>query len=71
MKAKREEKIQAAHEEAMFGASALLPPNSTDGEPEPENENEKEVDKKDLVTSLLSETVSDLYAPIHMGKLDK
>ncbi|KAK7291658.1 hypothetical protein RIF29_06975 [Crotalaria pallida] len=55
VKAKREEQIQAAHDEAMFGASALPPPTSTDSEPE--KESEKEVDKKDLVTSLLSETV--------------
>lgn len=44
----------------MFGATAPPPPTiSTDSEPE--RENEKEVDnKKDLVSSLLSETVSDL-----------
>ncbi|XLR32829.1 hypothetical protein S83_060729, partial [Arachis hypogaea] len=52
--ARREEQIQAAHDEAMFGASALPPPTSTDSEPE--RENEKEVDKKAVVTSLLSET---------------
>ncbi|CAI8609964.1 unnamed protein product [Vicia faba] len=54
---KREEQIQAAHDEAMFGATAPPPPTiSTDSEPE--RENEKEVDdKKDLVSSLLSETV--------------
>jgi len=39
----------------MFGATALPPPTSTDSEPE--RENEKEVAKKDMVTSLLSETV--------------
>ncbi|KAE9610049.1 hypothetical protein Lalb_Chr07g0182501 [Lupinus albus] len=55
VKAKREEQIQAAHDEAIFGASALLPSISIDSEPE--KEIEKEVDKKDLVTSLLSETV--------------
>lgn len=55
VEARREEQIQAAHDEAMFGATALPPPISTDSEPERENE---EVDKKDLVTSLLSETVS-------------
>lgn len=55
VEARREEQIQAAHEEAMFGATALLPPPSTDSEPE--RENEKEVDKKELVTSLLSESV--------------
>ncbi|CAL0325378.1 unnamed protein product [Lupinus luteus] len=55
VKAKREEQIQAAHEEAIFGASALPPSISIDSEPE--KENEKEVDKKDIVTSLLSETV--------------
>lgn len=68
MKARREEQIQAAHEEAMFGASALPPPISTDSEPE--KENEKEVDKKDLVTSLLSETVSDSHATMCMDKHD-
>lgn len=55
VEAKREEQIQAAHEEAMFGATAHPPPISTDSEPE--KENEKDVDKKELVTSLLSETV--------------
>ncbi|KAG5039519.1 hypothetical protein AAZX31_05G032000 [Glycine max] len=55
VEARREEQIQAAHEEAMFGATALLPPTSTDSEPE--RENEKEADKKELVASLLSETV--------------
>ncbi|XLR37786.1 hypothetical protein S83_022446, partial [Arachis hypogaea] len=54
IKARREEQIQAAHDKAMFGASALPPPTSTDSEPE--RENEKEVDKKAVVTSLLSET---------------
>ncbi|XLU53890.1 hypothetical protein S245_048538, partial [Arachis hypogaea] len=44
IKARREEQIQAAHDEAMFGALALPPPTSTDSEPE--KENEKEVDKK-------------------------
>ncbi|XLS68007.1 hypothetical protein HN51_019030 [Arachis hypogaea] len=55
IKARREEQIQAAHDKAMFGASALPPPTSTDSEPE--RENEKEVDKKAVVTSLLSETM--------------
>ncbi|XLR28459.1 hypothetical protein HN51_041795 [Arachis hypogaea] len=55
IKARREEQIQAAHDEAMFGTSALPPPTSTDSEPE--RENEKEVDKKAVVTSLLSETM--------------
>ncbi|XLT67525.1 hypothetical protein HN873_023964, partial [Arachis hypogaea] len=54
IKARREEQIQAAHDETMFGASALPPPTSTDSELE--RENEKEVDKKAVVTSLLSET---------------
>lgn len=45
----------------MFGgATAPPPPISIDSEPE--KENEKEVDnKKELVSSLLSETVSNLY----------
>ena len=55
IEARREEQIQAAHDEAMFGTSALPPPTSTDSEPE--RENEKEVDKKAIVTSLLSEAV--------------
>ncbi|XLR44854.1 hypothetical protein HN51_028959, partial [Arachis hypogaea] len=54
IKGKREEQIQAAHDEAMFGALALPPPTSTDSKPE--RENEKEVDKKVVVTSLLSKT---------------
>ncbi|XLS80795.1 hypothetical protein HN51_046626 [Arachis hypogaea] len=55
IKVRREEQIQVAHDEAMFGALALPPPTSTDSEPE--RENEKEVDKKAVVTSLLSETM--------------
>ncbi|XLS62038.1 hypothetical protein HN51_016266 [Arachis hypogaea] len=47
IKTRREEQIQAAQNEAMFGASALPPPTSTDSEPE--RENEKEVDKKLLL----------------------
>ena len=62
IKARREEQIQAAHDEAMFGTSALPPPTSTDSEPE--RENEKEVDKKAVVTSLLSETVSGFTADL-------
>ncbi|KAF7806126.1 serine/Arginine-related protein 53 [Senna tora] len=56
VKARREEQIQAAHEEAMFGASAIPPPIISDSEPEKEN-NEKEDKRKDLATSLLSESV--------------
>ncbi|QHO39717.1 Ribonucleoside-diphosphate reductase large subunit [Arachis hypogaea] len=44
IEARWEEQIQSTHDEAMFGASALPPPTSTDSEPE--RENEKEVDKK-------------------------
>ncbi|RYQ82495.1 hypothetical protein Ahy_B10g101084 [Arachis hypogaea] len=62
IKARREEQIQAAHDEAMFGALALPPLTSTDSEPE--RENEKEVDKKAVVTSLLSETVSGFTADL-------
>ncbi|RYQ87767.1 hypothetical protein Ahy_B09g095307 isoform A [Arachis hypogaea] len=62
LKARREEQIQAAHDEAMFGTSALPPPTSTDSDPE--RENEKEVDKKAVVTSLLSETVSGFTADL-------
>ncbi|XLT24411.1 hypothetical protein HN873_055703, partial [Arachis hypogaea] len=62
IKARREEQIQAAHDEAMFGASALPSPTSTDSLPE--RENEKEVDKKAVVTSLLSETVSGFTADL-------
>ncbi|XLT90672.1 hypothetical protein HN873_012347 [Arachis hypogaea] len=62
IEAKREEQIQAAHDEAMFGASSLPPPTSTDSEPK--RENEKEVDKKAVVTSLLSETVSGFTADL-------
>lgn len=56
IESKREEQIQAAHDEAMFGGTSHPPPTtSTDSEPERKNE---EVDnKKDLVSSLLSETV--------------
>ena len=62
IKARREEQIQAAQNEAMFGASALPPPTSTNSEPE--RENKKEVDKKAVVTSLLSETVSGFAADL-------
>ena len=47
IKARREEQIKAAHDEAMFGASALPPPTSTDSEPE--RENEKKLIKKMLL----------------------
>ena len=57
MQSRREEQIQAAHEEAMFGSSTLPPPAGTDSEPE--GENNEESNKKDLVSSLLSETVSE------------
>ncbi|XP_028784046.1 serine/Arginine-related protein 53 [Neltuma alba] len=56
VEARREEQIKAAHEEAMFGAPVLPPSTVSDSEPEREN-NEKEDNRKDLVTSLLSESV--------------
>ncbi|KAI9087641.1 hypothetical protein K1719_030511 [Acacia pycnantha] len=56
VEARREEQIKAAHEEAMFGAPAFPPSIVSDSEPEREN-NEKEDNRKDLVTSLLSESV--------------
>ncbi|GAU38367.1 hypothetical protein TSUD_209460 [Trifolium subterraneum] len=57
IESKREEQIQAAHDEAMFGGTSHPPP-TTSTDSEPETKNEKEVDnKKDLVSSLLSETV--------------
>lgn len=56
MKARREEQIKAAHDEAMFGASSLRPSISTDSEPEVEDD-KKENDENGLVTSLLSEKV--------------
>lgn len=61
MKARREEQIKAAHEEAMFGAPAFPPPITSDSEPEREIK-EKEDNQKDLAKSLLSESVSDFYA---------
>lgn len=54
----------------MFGATALPPSTSTDSEPERETEEEVVV-KKGLVTSLLSETVSDLYATTDMDMHNK
>lgn len=61
MKTRREEQIKAAHDEAMFGAPAFPCSIVSDSEPEREN-NEKEDNRKDLVTSLLSESVSDFHA---------
>ncbi|KAI4343791.1 hypothetical protein L6164_011100 [Bauhinia variegata] len=61
VQARREEQIQAAHEEAMFGSTTTtLPPSiNIDSEPETEGENnEKGTDKEDRVaTSILSETL--------------
>ncbi|QHO15154.1 uncharacterized protein DS421_10g292470 [Arachis hypogaea] len=66
--ARKEEQIQAAHDKAMFGASALPPPTSTDSESE--RENEKEVDKKAVVTSLLSETGASCELVVFVGTVD-
>jgi hypothetical protein len=54
----------------MFGGTSHPPPTtSTDSEPERKNE---EVDnKKDLVSSLLSETVSDLHTTADMDTHSK
>ncbi|XP_045789088.1 RNA-binding protein 25 [Trifolium pratense] len=56
IESKREEQIQAAHDEAMFGGTSHPPP-TTSTDSEPERKNEEVDDKKDLVSSLLSETV--------------
>lgn len=65
LKARREEQIQAAHDEAMFGTSAAPPPVVSDSEPEKED-NEKDDKRKGLVSSLLSESVRDLYVIMDM-----
>ncbi|KAJ4712246.1 arginine/serine-rich protein PNISR-like isoform X1 [Melia azedarach] len=56
IEARREEHIKAAHDEAMFGASAVPPSVSSDSEPEPDN-GEKNSNDSDLASSLFSETV--------------
>lgn len=56
IEARREEQIKAAHDEAMFGASAVPPSVSSDNEPELDNSEKKSSDG-DLATSLFSENV--------------
>ncbi|KAK3225694.1 hypothetical protein Dsin_005556 [Dipteronia sinensis] len=56
IEARREEQIKAAHDEAMFGASAVPPSVSSDSEPEADN-SEKKSNEGGLATSLLSEKV--------------
>lgn len=57
LKARREEQIKAAHDEAMFGASAVPPSVSSDSEPEPDSSEKKSSDG-DIATSLFSENVN-------------
>lgn len=60
MKSKREDQIRAAHDEAMFGASVILPSSTSDDEADAEAEIEtkkKELNESDLAASLLSEKV--------------
>lgn len=57
LKARREEQIKAAHDEAMFGASAAPPSVSSDNEPELDSSEKKSSDG-DLATSLFSENVN-------------
>uniref|UniRef100_A0A5B7BD23 Uncharacterized protein n=1 Tax=Davidia involucrata TaxID=16924 RepID=A0A5B7BD23_DAVIN len=56
VEARREEEIKAAHDEAMFGASSILPSVSTDDEANWED-NKKESNDAAPVTSLISDTV--------------
>ncbi|KAK4843886.1 hypothetical protein QYF36_013936 [Acer negundo] len=56
IEARREEQIKAAHDEAMFGTSAVPPSVSSDSEPEADN-SEKKSNEGGLATSLLSEKV--------------
>ncbi|TXG50344.1 hypothetical protein EZV62_022868 [Acer yangbiense] len=56
IEARREEQIKAAHDEAMFGTSAVPPSVSSDSEPEADN-SEKKSNEGSLATSLLSEKV--------------
>lgn len=57
MKARREEQIKAAHDEAMFGAPSLPPSINTESEPKVED-SEKESNENGFVTNLLSEKAS-------------
>ncbi|KAK0586226.1 hypothetical protein LWI29_003149 [Acer saccharum] len=56
IEARREEQIKTAHDEAMFGTSAVPPSVSSDSEPEADN-SEKKSNEGGLATSLLSEKV--------------
>lgn len=58
MKARKEEAIKAAHDEAMFGAPVLPGSMISDSEPEASN-NEKESNRAEVTKGLLSEKVSD------------
>ncbi|KAK3035784.1 hypothetical protein RJ639_034600 [Escallonia herrerae] len=55
VEAKREEKIKAAHDEAMFGSSSL-PPVDTDSEVEGDTSKKQDIES-DPVTSLISDQV--------------
>lgn len=57
LKARREEQIKAAHDEAMFGAPAAPPSVSSDSEPEADNRNGKNTNEDGAATNLLSEKV--------------
>ncbi|KAK2663850.1 hypothetical protein Ddye_002424 [Dipteronia dyeriana] len=56
IEARREEQIKAAHDEAMFGTSAVPPAVSSDSEPEADNSKQKS-NEGGLAKSLLSEKV--------------
>ncbi|KAH9775964.1 serine/arginine-related protein 53 [Citrus sinensis] len=56
IEARREEQIKAAHDEAMFGASAVPPSVSSDSEPEPDSSEKKSSDG-DIATSLFSNNI--------------
>lgn len=57
LKARREEQIKAAHDEAMFGASAVPPCITSESEPEVDD-SEKKNNESGNATSLFSEKVS-------------
>ncbi|KAL5544332.1 hypothetical protein UlMin_008116 [Ulmus minor] len=56
LEGRKEERIKAAHDEAMFGASASLPSTTTDDEVEVETE-KKDSNESEMTTTLLSDKV--------------
>lgn len=60
MKARREEKIKATHDEAIFGSSSLAPPVDTDSEAEGNDITRESPETAPVATSLISDQVCEM-----------